>query len=58
MSFYKSHNVVDDICYLQALALLDIGARESLTELVQRSLTKLATQPEGRQSCLDDTLLL
>ena len=47
-----------DICYLQALALLDIGAREWLTELVQRSLTKLATQPEGRQSCLDDTLLL
>ena len=42
----------------QALTLLDSGARDSLTEIINKSLTKLATQPEGKEMVLDDTLLV
>jgi len=41
----------------QALALLDSGARDSLSDVLNKSLSKLATQPEGKESVLDDTLL-
>ena len=42
----------------EVLVLLDTGAKESLTEIISRSLTKLATQPEDKSSELDDTLLM
>ena len=42
----------------QALTLLDSGARDSLTDIISKSLSKLATQPEGKEMVLDDTLLL
>lgn len=42
----------------EVLVLLDAGAKESLTEIISRSLTKLATQPEDKSSDLDDTLLM
>ena len=42
----------------QALPLLDSGARDSLNDIISKSLTKLATQPEGKEMVLDDTLLL
>merc|ERR1712106_793708 len=41
----------------KALALLDSGARDSLSDIVSRTLTKLAQQPEGREAVLDDTIL-
>merc|ERR1712240_357837 len=41
----------------QALALLDTGARDSLSDVLSKSLSKLATQPEGKDAALDDTLL-
>ena len=40
------------------LVLLDTGARESPTEIISKSLTKLATQPEDKTTVLDDTLLV
>eukprot|EP00092_Neocalanus_flemingeri_P000097 GFUD01000099.1.p1 GENE.GFUD01000099.1~~GFUD01000099.1.p1 ORF type:complete len:2003 (+),score=661.60 GFUD01000099.1:178-6009(+) len=42
----------------QAVALLDSGARDSLTDIISKSLSKLATQPEGKEMVLDDTLLI
>jgi len=42
----------------QALAILDSGARDSLSDIVSKSLTKLAQQPEGKEVALDDTLLV
>ena len=42
----------------QVLSLLDSGARESLVEIITKSLTKLATQQDDRNNVLDDTLLL
>merc|ERR1719234_1752220 len=42
---------------IKALALLDSGARDSLSEIVSKTLTKLAQQPEGREAALDDTIL-
>ena len=32
----------------QGLAAMDTGARDSLADVISRSLTKLATQPEGK----------
>ena len=42
----------------QALPLLDSGIRDTLNDIISKSLTKLATQPEGKEMVLDDTLLL
>ena len=59
-------------CLPQALAVLDAGARESLADILSKSLAKLAGQPEGKVTpagkitmtdiwpqdpVLDDTLL-
>jgi len=41
----------------QCLTALDAGARESLSDIVTKSLSKLAAQPEGKECVLDDTLL-
>ena len=35
-------------CLPQALAVLDAGARESLADILSKSLAKLAGQPEGK----------
>ena len=42
----------------EILTILDTGARESLLEIISKSLTKLATQQEDKNIVLDDTLLL
>ena len=42
----------------QALSLLDSGARDTMNHIISKSLIKLATQPEGKEMVLDDTLLL
>eukprot|EP00090_Calanus_glacialis_P034085 TRINITY_DN5691_c0_g1_i1.p1 TRINITY_DN5691_c0_g1~~TRINITY_DN5691_c0_g1_i1.p1 ORF type:complete len:2002 (-),score=813.41 TRINITY_DN5691_c0_g1_i1:71-5326(-) len=42
----------------QALSLLDSGARDTMNDIISKSLIKLATQPEGKEMVLDDTLLL
>jgi len=42
----------------QCLATLDSGARDSLADLINKSLLKLAAQPEGKEAVLDDTLLV
>jgi len=41
----------------QGLAAMDAGARDSLADVISKSLVKLATQPEGKEVALDDTLL-
>ena len=42
----------------QVLSLFDAGARDSLNDIISRSLSKLATHPEGKEMVLDDTLLV
>lgn len=37
--------------------LLEIGARESLSDVITKVLRKVAIQPEGKEEELDDTLL-
>ena len=38
--------------------MLDAGAKETLMEIISKSLTKLATQQDDKLATLDDTLLL
>jgi len=42
----------------EVLLLLEAGTRETLVEIISKSLTKLATQQEDKNIVLDDTLLL
>ena len=64
--FWPAEVALVDVLQLRAgqqgqgavLVLLDTGARESLTEIISKSLTKLATQPEDKTTVLDDTLLV
>ncbi|XP_071447058.1 stalled ribosome sensor GCN1 [Hetaerina americana] len=37
--------------------VLDLGARESLSDVIQKVLRKVANQPEGKDEELDDTIL-
>lgn len=46
-----------DLEHQKCLAMLDAGARESLTEIVSKVLRKTATQPICKDEELDDTLL-
>lgn len=39
------------------MAFLDVGARESLSDVVSKVLRKVLSQPEGKIEELDDTLL-
>lgn len=39
------------------MALLDVGAKESLSDVVSKVLRKAVSQPEGKIEELDDTLL-
>lgn len=41
----------------RCLNLLDIGARESLSDVISKVLRKVANQPEGKEEDLDDTLI-
>ncbi|KAK6638077.1 hypothetical protein RUM44_008502 [Polyplax serrata] len=41
----------------ECMALLDVGARESLSDVVSKVLKKVAVLPEGKEEDLDDTLL-
>nr|CAD7442358.1 unnamed protein product [Timema bartmani] len=41
----------------RCLNLLDIGARESLSDVITKVLRKVANQPEGKDEELDDTLI-
>lgn len=45
-------------CLLQrCMNLLDVGARESLADVVSKVLRKVMSQPEGKEEELDDTLI-
>jgi len=39
------------------LDYLDAGARESLTDVVNKVLKKVSNQPEGKEPDIDDTIL-
>lgn len=41
----------------QCSSILDVGARESLSDVVSKTLKKMLSQPEGKEEELDDTLL-
>ncbi|XP_049938173.1 eIF-2-alpha kinase activator GCN1 [Schistocerca serialis cubense] len=41
----------------RCLNLLDVGARESLSDVISKVLRKVANQPEGKEEDLDDTLI-
>ncbi|XP_021942062.1 eIF-2-alpha kinase activator GCN1, partial [Zootermopsis nevadensis] len=41
----------------RCMNLLDIGARESLSDVISKVLRKVANQPEGKDEDIDDTLL-
>ncbi|XP_022916125.2 stalled ribosome sensor GCN1 [Onthophagus taurus] len=41
----------------KCLSILDIGARESLQDVISKVLKKIMLQPEGKEDELDDTLL-
>lgn len=43
--------------FQKCLGILDIGARESLSDVVSKVLKKILSQPEGKEEELDDTLL-
>jgi hypothetical protein len=42
----------------KCMAMLDVGARESLSDVIGKVLRKIANQPEGKEEELDDTLLV
>nr|CAI5870225.1 unnamed protein product [Callosobruchus analis] len=41
----------------RCFGILDVGARESLSDVVSKVLKKMLSQPEGKEEELDDTLL-
>lgn len=43
--------------FQRCMNLLDVGARESLSDVISKVLRKVANQPEGKDEELDDTLL-
>ncbi|XP_075214028.1 stalled ribosome sensor GCN1-like [Lycorma delicatula] len=47
-----------DTVQQSCMNLLEIGARESLSDVITKVLRKVAIQPEGKEEELDDTLLL
>jgi len=42
----------------KCMAMLDVGARESLSDVIGKVLRKIANQPESKEEELDDTLLV
>lgn len=42
----------------KCMAMLDVGARESLSDVIGKVLHKIANQPESKEEELDDTLLV
>ncbi|KAK5645447.1 hypothetical protein RI129_006747 [Pyrocoelia pectoralis] len=46
-----------DSMHQKCLKILDVGARESLSDVVSKVLRKIMNQPEGKEEDLDDTLL-
>lgn len=46
-----------DTKFQKCLAILDLGARESLSDVVNKVLKKILHQPEGKDEEIDDTLL-
>jgi hypothetical protein len=47
----------DDVMQQRCLNILDVGARESLSDVVSKVLRKIMSQTEGKEEELDDTLL-
>ena len=45
------------LLFQRCMNLLDVGARESLSDVISKVLRKVANQPEGKDEELDDTLL-
>lgn len=45
------------LLFQRCMNLLDVGARESLSDVISKVLRKVANQPEGKDEDLDDTLL-
>lgn len=45
------------VLFQRCMNLLDIGARESLSDVISKVLRKVANQPEGKDEDIDDTLL-
>ncbi|XP_030761834.1 eIF-2-alpha kinase activator GCN1 isoform X2 [Sitophilus oryzae] len=46
-----------DTVFQKYSAILDVGARESLSDVVSKVLKKILHQPEGKEEDIDDTLL-
>ncbi|CAH1119168.1 unnamed protein product [Phaedon cochleariae] len=46
-----------DSMFQKCLNVLDVGPRESLSDVVSKVLKKILSQPEGKEEELDDTLL-
>ncbi|KAG5899951.1 hypothetical protein JTB14_002498 [Gonioctena quinquepunctata] len=46
-----------DAMFQRCSNILDVGARESLSDVVSKVLKKILSQPEGKEEELDDTLL-
>jgi hypothetical protein len=46
-----------ELLFQRCMNLLDVGARESLSDVISKVLRKVANQPEGKDEDLDDTLL-
>jgi hypothetical protein len=45
------------LLFQRCMNLLDVGARESLSDVISKVLRKVANQPEGKDEEIDDTLL-
>lgn len=55
--FFEVFNVNIINLFQKCFAILDVGARESLSDVVSKVLKKILSQPEGKEEELDDTLL-
>lgn len=49
--------IFTEVLFQRCMNLLDIGARESLSDVISKVLRKVANQPEGKDEDIDDTLL-
>lgn len=49
--------IISELLFQRCMNLLDVGARESLSDVISKVLRKVANQPEGKDEDIDDTLL-
>jgi hypothetical protein len=49
--------IISELLFQRCMNLLDVGARESLSDVISKLLRKVSNQPEGNDEDIYDTLL-